>query len=146
MHSTLVQTNFMWILVKLGVKMAIYRQNRAKNPVLRQKIRPILSSDWSYLVWVTRLELAASTTQIEKMEIISCYRLIFVGYVVFLSDIVLPEKYTSVHDFWRYEPKLCTKTLCTSRFVRLRTICIISCFLRFVKRYSNICAIKQQII
>ena len=29
--------------------MAIYRQNGAKKPVLKQKIRPILSSDWSYL-------------------------------------------------------------------------------------------------
>ena len=31
--------------------------------------------------------------------IILRYRLIFVGFVVFLSDIVLPEKCTSVHNF-----------------------------------------------
>lgn len=30
--------------------MAAYHQNLAKKGVFRQKIRPILSSDWSYLV------------------------------------------------------------------------------------------------
>ena len=65
---------------------------------------------------MTRLELAASTTPIVKNGIhfslswiILLYRLIFVGFVVFLSDIVLPEKYTSVHNIegmnQNYAPK-----------------------------------------
>ena len=89
----------------------------------------------AYLVWVTRFELAASTTpELEKsgiFPVIVDYFTLSSGICRFcgiLSDIVLPEKCTSVHNFWRYEPKLCTKTLCTSRFVRLRTICIISRF------------------
>ena len=47
--------------------MAIYSQNRAKKPVLRQKRRPILSLDWSYMVrvFITDLILRHSAEVVE---------------------------------------------------------------------------------
>ena len=53
MHSTLVLINFMCISVKASTKMAIYRQNRAKKPILGQKNKTNPCSDWSCLVSVT---------------------------------------------------------------------------------------------